>query len=54
MRLTAALLCLGLAAMPGPAMAQACGTPEGECHTANGLYRLVLPSLTVTRARRRG
>ena len=43
MRIVVALLYLCLAALPGPAFAQDCGTPEGACPTEHGFYRLALP-----------
>jgi len=43
MRLTTVLLGLALVLVPATASAQDCGTPEGECPTAHGSYRLVLP-----------
>jgi polyhydroxybutyrate depolymerase len=44
MRLHASLACLlALCLAAAPARAQACGTPEGECPTADGFYRLALP-----------
>ncbi len=38
-----ALLCLCLVLSPSTAPAEPCGTPAGECPTANGFYRLALP-----------
>jgi len=42
MRLTVALIGLSLL-LAAPAAAQGCGTPDGECPTASGFYRLALP-----------
>lgn len=44
MRLVIALALLALGIVPAPAGADGCGTPEGECPTNQGFYRLVLPA----------
>lgn len=42
MRFAIAVIALALAVFPATAQ-EACGTPEGECATGLGFYRLVLP-----------
>ena len=44
MRLVIALAVLALAVAPVSARADGCGTPDGECPTAQGFYRLVVPA----------
>jgi polyhydroxybutyrate depolymerase len=44
MRLAIFLAALMLAAAPAAARADDCGTPEGECATSTGVYRLLLPA----------
>lgn len=43
MRLATAMFCLCLATASGARAAGPCGTPQGECPTAHGFYRLALP-----------